>query len=224
MRDEIPRPPAQLMLAVTANEGAQVRLARGLTAAPIASVIISPPSGEALSAAAVRPLIACGQEAGAAMLIESDGELARTLRADGVHLPVTDKASAAFEAARAWLGGRAIIGADAGRSRDDAMALGELGADYVAFGIPEFVKRREEAQERQIELVGWWAEIFEVPVVAMNVRDVTAVRQLVLAGADFVCITVPGDGEDDAAIDWIASAGAALEESNRAYAAAMARE
>ena len=62
-----------------------------------------------------------------------------------------------------------MIGADAGRSRDDAMALGEAGADYIAFGIPAHVEDRTTAEERQCDLINWWSEIFEIPCVAFDV-------------------------------------------------------
>ncbi|WP_252251115.1 thiamine phosphate synthase, partial [Clostridium sp. ZBS13] len=69
-----------------------------------------------------------------------------------------------IEAAREILGGRAIIGADPGRSRHDAMTLAELGADYMAFG-PE----GEGDVEARDELAAWWAEIFEIPCVVLGV-------------------------------------------------------
>jgi thiamine-phosphate pyrophosphorylase len=180
----------QLMLALEVGEGAAARLAAVLAVAPIASIVLCPGPSRAISAADAAPLIASGQGAGVAMLIESDAELARALRADGVHIPVSDNPLAALEAARAWVGGRAIVGVDAGRSRHDAMSLGEAGADYVAFGIPAFVKEREDAADRRAELVAWWAEIFEVPVVAMDVVDRAEVRLLSAAGADFVCLRI----------------------------------
>ncbi len=62
------------------------------------------------------------------------------------------------------------------------MTAGEDGADYVGFGIPAFVKDRETAIERQIELIAWWSEIFEVPCVAFDVADLpTGTRHAVTA-------------------------------------------
>lgn len=184
--------PFQLMASLEVGEGAGERLAAVLAAVPVASVVLKPAGDRPLTAASAGPLVALGQKAGAAMLIEGDTELARTLRADGIHVPVSETPTAALEAARSWLGGRAIVGVDAGRSRDDAMALGEGGADYVAFGIPAFVKERASAVELRLDLVAWWAEIFEVPVVAMDVGDIGEAADLAAAGADFVCLTLAG--------------------------------
>ncbi len=183
--------PTQLMLALEAGDGALERLAAARGAGAVASVVLRAPGGQALTAAQAAPLVAAGQRAGIAMLLDTDAELARTLRADGVHIPASEAALPALQAARAWVGGRTIVGVDAGQSRHDAMSLGEAGADYVAFGIPAFAEDRDDAIEHRLDLVAWWAEIFEVPVVAMDVTDTEAARELAAAGADFVCLTIP---------------------------------
>jgi thiamine-phosphate pyrophosphorylase len=95
---------------------------------------------------------------------------------------------AAYGAAREVLGPRAIVGADAGRSRHDAMSLGEAGADYVGFGIPAHVGDRGTARERQLDLVEWWSELFEVPCVALD-ADRDDLAALAGAGADFVALS-----------------------------------
>ncbi len=212
------------MLAFVAGGRGEDLLAAALEGGKIASIVLSSGVGEPMTAASAGSMVALGQKAGVAMLLEGEAELARTLRADGVHLTVGDKPREALEAARAWLGGRSILGADAGRSRDDAMELGEHGADYVAFGIPSFVKGREEARERQRKLVEWWAEIFEVPVVAMSVEDPEAVYDLVIAGADFVCLSVPHDATADEVRGLVDAARSALQEANAHVAEANAGE
>ena len=70
------------------------------------------------------------------------------------------------------------------------MELGEAGADYVAFGIPPHVEDRERAGERQIDLISWWSELFEVPCVAFDVTDAEQARHVADAGADFVAVTL----------------------------------
>lgn len=180
----------QLMLVIEACDGASERLVAVLAALPVASVVVVPVAGRTLVAAEVLPLIAAGQAGGAAVLVEGDAQLARTCRADGVHLGFTEEPGEPFEAARAIVGGRAIVGAAAGRSRHTAMSLGEHGADYVAFDVPAFVKDRDTAFERQCELVGWWSEIFEIPCVAMDVAGPEDAAELAGAGADFVCATI----------------------------------
>ncbi len=180
----------QLMLAIEASDGASERLAAVLAALPVSVVVVVPVAGRTLVAADVLPLIATGQAGGAAVLVEGDAQLARTCRADGVHIGFAEELGEPFEAARGIVGGRAIVGADAGRSRHTAMSLGELGADFVAFGVPVFVKDRETAFERQCDLVAWWSEIFEIPCVAMDVVGPDEAAELAGAGADFVCATI----------------------------------
>ncbi|MGE0766409.1 MAG: thiamine phosphate synthase [Hyphomicrobiaceae bacterium] len=185
---------AQLMLAMAASAGASERLAAVLAVVSAASVIITPSSDEALVAA----LVSEGQRRGAAMLIAEDPHLARSVGADGVHLGYSETPRERYETARALLGGKSVVGCDAGRSKHDAMTLGELGADFVAFGVPEFVKDRQTAFHRQLELLAWWSEIFEVPSVALDAADSQQARAMAAAGADFVCLrynpgTVIGD-------------------------------
>lgn len=194
------REPTQLMLVAEAGPGAAERLAAAFGAAPIASVVIAPGEGKALEAQAVTGLVAQIQKTGAAALIAGDARLARTVKADGVHIPVSETAEALYEEAREVLGRRFVVGCDVGRSRHDAMVIGEAEADYIGFGIPAFVKDRETATERRLELIAWWAEIFEVPCVAFDVATAEEAAELADAGADFVAITLAGGGETPADI------------------------
>lgn len=183
----------ELMLVLEAGAGAADRLQAVLAAVRVACVVVVPAGQRNLTAADLLPLVEIGQRYGAAVLVADDPQLARTVKADGVHLSVSDTLEPRLEDARSVVGGRAVLGADAGRSRDDAMTIGEFGADYVAFGIPDFVKDREAAYERQVGLVAWWAEIFEIPCVAMDVAGPEHAAALFEAGADFVALRL-GDG------------------------------
>ena len=165
-----------------------------LASAPIAALLIAA-DGSPLDAGRTKPLVELVQARGIAALIESDAALARTLRADGVHVPWSKDIVARYEEAREILGGRFIVGADAGRLRDDAMTLGEAGADYVGFGIPAHVEDRESARARQLDLVAWWGEIFEPPCVAFDVDTVEEGARLARKGADFVALKAPPVGE-----------------------------
>ena len=181
---------ARLYLVVEA--GADPRaLAPLLAAADAAAVLIVAPEGASLEVAGVRPLVEMAQANGVAALIEGDAQLARTLRADGVHVPWSKDVVARFGEAREVLGGRYIVGADTGRFRHDAMILGEAGADYVGFGIPRHVEDRDTARERRLDLVAWWSEIFELPCVAFDVEMADDAAALARAGADFVALRLP---------------------------------
>jgi thiamine-phosphate pyrophosphorylase len=179
----------QSRLYVVAVAGADPQQVAGLLdAAGAATMLIASGGDGPLSAAVARPLVELAQGKDVAALIAGDAQLARTLRADGVHLPWSDDIAAQFGEAREILGTRYIIGVDVGRSRHDAMTLAEAGADYIAFGIPPHVEDRDTAKSRQLELIAWWGEIFEIPCVAFDVDDGADAVALAAAGADFVAL------------------------------------
>lgn len=205
------REPTGLMIVIEAGEGALERLTAALTAGRIASVVVrGPANGRPIDAALAKPLVAAAQANGSAALIESDARLARTLKADGVHVPVSDLGADAYAEAREIVGGGAIAGLDAGRSRHDAMTAGEAGADYIGFGIPGFVKDRAAALDRRLDLVSWWAEIFELPAVAFDVADAGEAQALADAGADFVAVTLASGTSPAAAADLVRGIEAAV--------------
>jgi thiamine-phosphate pyrophosphorylase len=195
MRHEVQSKP--YVVAVAGTDPRQV--AALLDAAGAATLLIAAGGGAALSAAAARPLVELAQAKDIAALIEGDAQLARTLRADGVHLPWSKDTAARYGEAREVLGTRYIVGIDVGRSRHDAMTLAEEGADYIGFGIPAHVEDRSAAAARRLELVSWWSEIFEVACVAFDVDDVEDAMALAGAGADFLAMRAdPGMTPADA--------------------------
>jgi thiamine-phosphate pyrophosphorylase len=174
-----------LYLVVEAGASARERLAAALAAAAADCVLIEP-AGEALVAADALPLVEAAQGRQIAVVVAGDARLARTLKADGVHLPWSKHLAEDYEAAREVIGGRAIVGVHAGKSRHDAMSLAEAGADYIGFGLPDEVKDRDAGRARRLELVTWWAEIFTVPCVAFDVDQPEEAAGLAAAGADFL--------------------------------------
>lgn len=162
-----------------------------LAATGAAALLIVAGADQALDARTVKPLVDLAQARGTAALISEDAQLARTLRADGVHIPWSKDVIARYAQAREIVGGRYIVGADAGRSRHDALELGDAGAEYVGFGIPAHVEDRETARARRLDLVQWWSEIVEVPGVAFDVETPQEASALVEAGVDFVAVRAP---------------------------------
>lgn len=177
---------AKLYLVVESGPSAGPRLAAALAAAEAATVLIVPPAGKALEPAATKELVELIQARGVAALVPDDARLARTLKADGVHLMTSPDISARYAEAREILGTRYIVGADVGLSRHDAMTIGEAGADYVAFSLP--AEAGIEAEDEQLDLVSWWNEIFEVPCVAFGARAPQDAGVQADAGADFVAL------------------------------------
>jgi thiamine-phosphate pyrophosphorylase len=133
---------------------------RGLGAAldrgPIAALLL--PRGERAERdyrELVKAVVPKAQAGGAAVIIEGEPGLVRTLKADGLH--VRGGIGAVREAVAA-LKPDFIVGAGDLRSRDDAMNKGEAGVDYVLFGP---LSGPISPPER--ELARWWAETMEIP-------------------------------------------------------------
>jgi thiamine-phosphate pyrophosphorylase len=187
------------------------RFEMALAAASPASLILAPGPDVTLDAEAAKPLVALAQAMNVAVLVEADAQLALALGADGAHIPWSKDPIAAYAEAREILGTDRVVGVDVGRSRHDAMLLGEQGADYIGFGIPSHVADRETASARRHDLVEWWAEIFELPVVALDVETADEAARLAGAGADFIAIRIPGSVAAADVEGWIGKFAAALE-------------
>ncbi len=196
-----PEPQSRLYIVAEAGMTPQ-QIGVVLEACDVAALLVAPSPDAPLDARNARPLVELAQGKGVAALIEADAQLARTLRADGVHLPWSKDIVARYGEARDILGGRYIVGADVGRSRDDAMSLGEMGAEYVGFGIPAHVEDRDAARARRVELVAWWSEIFEVPCVALDVETAEEAAKLARVGADFVALRVPATASAEELLRW----------------------
>lgn len=173
----------------TAAHAASV-LKTACEAAPVASILIRPAEGSTLDEATARTLIAEAQKRNIAALVASSLNDAKKLGADGVHLPWSREIVREFKTLKQSAAPGTIIGVDAGRSRHDAMEVAEAGADYVAFGVPPHVEDRERAAERQLDLISWWNEVFEIPSVAFDVDDPDTAHSLAGAGADFVAVRI----------------------------------
>lgn len=194
MRAETETPtqlPPELYLVLETGATATDRLRAALQTTAVATVLLAPPPGGSLEPGGTKALIELAQAADVAVLIADDARLARTLRADGVHLTHTDTLAADYEDAREILGTRAIVGVHAGKSRHDAMELAEAGADYIAFGAPAFAQDRAAAEARRHELIAWWAEIFEIPCVAFDVATAAEAGDLAAVGVDFLAVPLP---------------------------------
>ena len=143
----------RLVLVVTPRPGTADALVRQLRSvnAVVATVVLEPSDAGPVSPSDLADSVAAIQAAGIATLISGDAALARVVKADGVHIPPSKSALAAYREARDILGGRFIVGVDVGRTRHDGMVLGEEGADYIAFGIPAHVEDRDTARKRRLD-------------------------------------------------------------------------
>jgi thiamine-phosphate pyrophosphorylase len=130
--------------------------------------------------AALNKIVVAAGPPEVAVLLFDDADDAVKAGANGVYLvkPEPDLA-----AARALLGGLAIIGAACGRSRHAAMQAAEDGADFIAFSA---IGR--ETLDDAAALCAWWDELSGVPValdcgVLRPSRDVLSKAQ-----ADFLVL------------------------------------
>ena len=160
------------------------RFAAALAAGDVASALVRvAPEAQGDARRIAERMVEAAARCEAAILIEGEPRLAPRVGADGAHVsgvgePLSD-ALASLRPAR-------IVGVGALRGRDDAMAAGEAGADYVMFGEPHrdgWTPPLAETAER----VAWWAEIFETPCVAYAAQ-LDDVAILAAAGADFVAL------------------------------------
>ncbi|MCM8557043.1 thiamine phosphate synthase [Sphingomicrobium sediminis] len=147
-------------------------------------------------ARAAEPLQEICAEADVAFIVNDDVAMCKRLGADGVHLGQGDGNA---KEARAILGPSKQIGVTCHASRHLAMQAGEQGADYVAFG--SFYPSQTKASEHRPEptILSWWANLFELPCVAIGGITPDNAEPLVRAGADFLAVSQSVWGAEDVA-------------------------
>ena len=173
------------------------RLVRALNAGRVAAFQFRVKGIDEHEAASLaEPLQRICADADCAFIVNDSIALARRLGADGVHLGQQDGLVAE---ARERLGREAQIGVTCHASRHLAMQAGEAGADYVAFGafFPSETKPSEHCAD--LELLEFWAAVFEVPCVAIGGITPANCAPLVAAGADFLAVSHAVWGGDEAA-------------------------
>lgn len=121
-----------------------------------------------------------------AFIVNDDAALAKRLGADGLHLGQGDGDLAV---ARELVGRDIQIGVTCHDSRHLAMDAGEKDADYVAFGAFFPSDTKAAAHHAEIELVEFWAELFEIPCVAIGGITPANCAPLIKAGADFIAVS-----------------------------------
>ncbi|WP_294172848.1 thiamine phosphate synthase [uncultured Sphingomonas sp.] len=143
------------------------------------------------------PLQRICADADVAFIVNDDMSLAKRIGADGVHLGQKD---GRVEDARALLGSAAQIGVTCHDSRHLAMAAGEAGADYVAFGAFHPTTTKPSDYRPDSSILGWWSTLFTIPSVAIGGITPDNARPLVEAGADFLAVCQAMWGADDPAV------------------------
>ena len=122
----------------------------------------------------------------AAFLINDRPDLAAALGADGTHIGQDDMA---YAQARQLMGPDKIVGVTCHGSRHLAMEAGEAGADYVAFGAFFPSTTKVPKSHAKPDILAWWAELFEVPSVAIGGITVDNCPALRAAGAEYLAVS-----------------------------------
>ncbi len=131
-------------------------------------------------------LMPIAQKRDVAFIVNDRPDLARILRADGVHVGQDD---VPYAEAREIVGKIAIVGVTCHDSRHLAIDAAEAGADYVAFGAFFPTQTKDARTQADIDLLRWWGEMMVVPVVAIGGITVQNAKPLVEAGADFLAVS-----------------------------------
>ena len=171
MANPPPAPGARLMLVFTLTPALDARTVEAaVRAGDVACVVLRVAPGETVDAARLAEFAGAVQRHDVAVLLDGPDGLA---------------AGPALDATLRLLKPAAIVGAGGLVTRHEAMVAGESGADYVAFG-----SLAPESGDffRVLDLVGWWAELFEVPCVGVA-STLDEVSALAGAGADFVAMS-----------------------------------
>lgn len=140
------------------------------------------------------PLQRICADAGVAFIVNDSVKLAKRLGADGVHLGQSDGDP---REARAILGPDAQIGRTCHDSRHLAMEAGDAGCDYVAFGAFYPTTTKPSHYRPPPGILSWWANIAEIPSVAIGGITPDNAAPLIAAGADFISVCQAVWGQDD---------------------------
>ena len=194
--------PCQLYLISPQEVGGEFpdRLRRALGGGPVAAFQLRVKDvAEHELARLAEPLQQICADHDVAFIVNDSVALAKRLGADGVHLGQSD---GDIREARTLLGPGVQIGRTCHDSRHLAMAAGEEGADYVAFGAFYPTTTKPSHYRPDPALLSWWSSLFELPCVAIGGITPDNARPLIAAGADFVavCQAVWGGEDPDAAV------------------------
>lgn len=180
-------------------EAAAAALAEALAGGDVAAVLISATgSDEAAYQRLAERLAPLAQGAGAAAIVVEDSRAAGRAKADGVHMQFSgrreggeeaheDLAARDIRAAIERFHPDQIVGVGNIRDRHDAMSAAEDGCDYVFFGLLDLAPG-EDVHPKTLAFAEWWAEVFEIPCVALAGTSLASVADVAETGADFIAV------------------------------------
>jgi len=130
-------------------------------------------------------LLALCREARIPFVINDDLDLARAIGADGLHL---GRGDVSIAAARAQLGEDKLLGVSCYDRLELALAAGEAGADYVAFGSAFPSSTKPEATRAPLSLYREARARLDLPIVAIGGITTENALNVIEAGADAVAV------------------------------------
>lgn len=145
---------------------------------------------------AIDALLPVAQSRSVAFLLNDRPDLAVATGCDGAHVGQEDGPA---REARRLLGPGLTLGVTCHGSRDLAMAAGEDGADYVAFGAFFPTATKADVQQAEPDILAWWSELMELPCVAIGGITAGNCAPLVRAGANFLAVVGAVWGHPDGA-------------------------
>jgi thiamine-phosphate pyrophosphorylase len=161
-------------------------LSDALAGGDVASVIIPGKADDPANLQKTAELfVPAAQKRGAAAFVVNDTRVAGRVRADGVHV---DTGLADLKAAIARFQPKQMVGAGGIASRDDAMAFGEAGADYLFFGRLDGDSART-IFPRALEQAAWWSAVTNVPAIVMGGNAVASAAEAAREGVEFVALS-----------------------------------
>jgi thiamine-phosphate pyrophosphorylase len=139
-------------------------------------------------------LLALCERHGVPLIVNDDVELARRIRAPGVHVGRED---ASLEKARRLLGDHAIVGVSCYDRLELALSAQRAGADYVAFGSFFPSRTKPAAVRADVALVAAARREIEVPIVGIGGITAANAPALAQAGVDVVAVVEAVFGAED---------------------------
>lgn len=128
-----------------------------------------------------KQLAPIAQSHGAAALTMNDTQITGRANADGIHLTGNLKE---LNDSISRFQPKKIVGAGAIKDRHDAMEKGEALPDYLLFG--DVFETGDSDLDTTLDLANWWADLFEIPCVAMAGKNLDDVGNALATGADFI--------------------------------------
>ncbi len=123
--------------------------------------------------------------AGALFLLNDRPDLVRACGADGAHIGQDDMT---VQEARRHLDRGHILGRTCHGSRRLAMAAGEEGADYVAFGSFYETGTKAVSHRASLDILRWCREEMALPSAAIGGITPENAAPLIRAGADYLAV------------------------------------